>query len=107
MTGQGRIGPGCAWCGLSAVGELEIQPAQYRTVSRRDRVTGKRTRQQAFVRAAIVVPVCDEHQHITTGQPAPVPVPRQRTAKGVEQLGMFTSTEQERLRNAIYRETDR
>lgn len=107
MTGQGIIGRACAWCGLPAVDEIEVQPAQHRTVSRRDPVTGKRTTHQAFLRAAIVVPVCDEHQHITHGQPAPVPVPRQRTAKGVEQLGMFASTEQERVRNAIYRETDR
>jgi hypothetical protein len=107
VTGQGRIGPGCAWCGLPAVGDVQVQPAQYRTVSRRDPVTGKRTAHQAFVRAAIVVPVCGEHQHITHGQSPAVPVPRQRTAKGVEQLGMFASTEQERLRNAIYRETGR
>jgi hypothetical protein len=107
VTRQGRIGPGCAWCGLPAVGEVEVQPAQSRTVSRRDPVTGKRTSHQAFLRAAIVVPVCDTHEHITRGQPPPVPIPRQRTAKGVEQLGMFASTEQERVRNAIYRETGR
>jgi hypothetical protein len=105
VTGQGMIGPGCAWCGLPAVGEVEVQPAQYRTVSRRDPVTGKRTTYQAFVRAAIVVAVCGEHEHITTGQPPAVPIPRQRTARNVEQLGMFASTEQERVRNAIYRET--
>ena len=107
MNGQGVIGPGCAWCGLPAVGDVELQPARYRTVSRRDPMTGKRTTQQAFVRAAIRAPVCTEHQHITTGQPAPIPVPRQRTAQGVEQLGMFTTTADERLRNAIYREIDR
>jgi hypothetical protein len=107
MTGQGMIGRDCAWCGLPAVDVVEVQPAQHRTVSRRDPVAGKRTTHQASVRAAIRVPVCDEHQHITTGQPAPVPVPRQRTAKGIEQLGMFPGTEQERVRNAIYRETDR
>jgi hypothetical protein len=107
VTGQGVIGRNCAWCGVPAVGEVQVQPARYRTVSRRDPVTGKRTSHQAFVRAAIVVPVCDEHQHITTGQPGPVPVSRQRAAKGVEQLGMFPSTADERLRNAIYRETGR
>jgi hypothetical protein len=101
------IGRDCAWCGLPAVDEGEVQPAQHRTVSRRDPVTGKRTSHQAFVRAAIVVPVCVEHQHITTGQPGPVPIPRQRTARNVEQLGMFASTADERLRNAIYREIDR
>lgn len=107
MTGQRVIGRDCAWCGLPAVGELEIQPAQYRTVSRRDPLTGKRAAHQAFVRAAIVVPVCGEHEHITHGQPPAVPVPRQRTARGVEQLGMFPASSEERLRNAIYRETDR
>jgi hypothetical protein len=107
VTGQGVIGRDCAWCGLPAVGEVEVQPAQHRTVSRRDPVTGKRTSHQAFVRAAIVVHVCDEHRHIKTGQPGPVAIPRQRTAKGVEQLGMFPVTADERLRNAIYREIDR
>ena len=107
MTGQGVIGRDCAWCGLPAVGETEVQPAQYRTVSRRDPVTGKRTTHRAFVRAAIVVPVCDTHQTITHGQPAAVSVPRQRTARGVEQLSIFTSSSEERLCNAIYRETDR
>jgi hypothetical protein len=106
VNGQGVIEPGCAWCDLPAVGEVEVQPAQYRTVSRRDLVTGKRTSHQAFVRAAIRVPACDEHQHITRGQPPPVPVPRQRTARNVEQLGMFANTDTERLRNAIYREID-
>jgi hypothetical protein len=89
------------------VGDVEVQPAHYRTVGRRDPVTGKRTSHQVFVRAAIRVPVCNEHQTITQGQPTPVPVPRQRTAHGVEQLGMFTTTPDERLRNAIHGEIDR
>ena len=101
MKGQGVIGRDCAWCGLPAVGEVEVQPAQHRTVTRRDPITGKRTTHQAFVRAAIVVPACTEHQHITVGQSA------RRTAHGVEQLGMFTDSREQRLRNAIYRETDR
>ncbi len=101
MNGQGVIGRECAWCGLPAVGDVELQPARYRTVSRRDPMTGKRTTHQAFVRAAIRVPVCNEHQHITHGQAGPVPVPRQRTARNVEQLGMFTNGADERLRNAI------
>jgi hypothetical protein len=105
MSGQGVIGRDCAWCGLPAVGEVEVQPAQYRTVSRKDPVTGKRAAHRAFVRAAIVAPICDEHQHITSGEPAPVAVPRKRTARGVEQLGMFATDPDERLRNAIYRES--
>jgi hypothetical protein len=107
VTGQGVIGRYCAWCGLPAVGETEVQPARYRTVSRRDPMSGRRTTHQVFVRAAIVVAVCDTHQHITRGQPAAVPVPRQRTAHDVEQLGMFATRSEERLRNAIYRETGR
>lgn len=107
MNGQAVIGPGCAWCGLPAVGDVEVQPAQYRTVSRRDPVTGKRISEQAFARAAIRAPACSEHQHITHRQPGPVPIPRQRTAQGVEQLGMFASSADERLRNAIHGEIDR
>ena len=107
MNGQGVIGPGCAWCGQVAVGDVELQPAHYRTVSRRDPITGRRTSQQVFVRGPIRVPVCTEHEHITRGQPSPVPVPRQRTAHGVEQLAMFATSADERLRNAIYREIDR
>jgi hypothetical protein len=91
MTRQGVIGRDCAWCGLPATGEVEVQPAHYRTVSRRDPVRGKRTAHQVFERAAVVVPVCDTHEHITCGQPAPVPIPRQRTARGVEQLGLFAT----------------
>ena len=107
MNGQGVIGCECAWCGLPAVGDVELEPTRYRTVSRRDSSTGKRTTHRAFVRAAIRAPVCTEHQHITTGQPAPVPVPRQRAAQGVEQLGMFTTSPDERLRNAIHGEINR
>jgi len=107
VNGQGVIGRDCAWCGLPAVGDVEVQPAHYRTVSRRDPITGKRTTHQAFVRAAIRVPVCNEHQHITTGQPRAVPIPRQRSARNVEQLGMFATTADERLRSAIHGEIDR
>jgi hypothetical protein len=105
VTGRGVIGRECAWCGLPAVGELEIQPAQYRTVSRRDPVSGRRTAYQRLVQAAIVVAVCDEHQYVTSGQPPPVAVPRQRTAKDVDQLGLFAVGGEARLRNTIGRET--
>jgi hypothetical protein len=84
-----------------------VQPARYRTASRRDPMTGKRTAHQVFERAAIVVPVCDTHEQITRGQPAPVPIPRQRTARGVEQLGMFPVTGGERSRKAIQGEPGR
>jgi hypothetical protein len=107
VTGQGMAGRVCAWCGLPAVGEAEVQPAQYRTVSRRDPVTGKRTAHEQFVRAAVVVPVCDTHEQITRGQLAPVPIPRKRTAHNVEQLGMFAVTADERLRTVIHGETGR
>jgi len=107
VNGQGVIGRECAWCGPPAVGDVELQPARYRTVSRCDPVTGKRTTHPAFVRAAIRAPVCTEHQHITHGQPAPIAVPRQRTAQAVDQLGLFATTADERLRNAIHGEIDR
>jgi hypothetical protein len=90
MTGQGIIGRDCAWCALPAVCELEVQPAQYRTVSRRDPVSGGRTTHQRLLQAAIVVAACDEHRHITSGQAPAVAVPRQRKASGVDQLGLFT-----------------
>jgi hypothetical protein len=101
------IGQACAWCGLPAVGEIEVQPARYRSLGRVDPVIGDRGAYRQLVRCAVRVLVCDEHQHITTAQPGAVPVPRQRAAKGVEQLGMFPVTADERLRNAIYREIDR
>jgi hypothetical protein len=92
VTGQGVLGRDCAWCGLPATTEVEVQPAHYRTVSRLDPVTGKRTAREQFERAAVVVPVCDTHRQITRGQPAPVPIPRQRTARGIEQLGLFAAS---------------
>jgi hypothetical protein len=107
MSGRGVIGRDCAWCGLPAVGELEIQPAQYRTVTRRDPLSGSRTTHQRLLQAAIVVAVCDTHQHITSGQPAPVAVPCQRHALEVEQLGLFAVGTEARVRTAIYRETGR
>jgi hypothetical protein len=107
VTGQGVIGRDCAWCGLPATTEVEVQPARYRTVSRRDPVTGRRTAHQVFERAAIVVAVCDTHAQITCGQPAAVPIPRQRTARNVEQLGMFAVTADERSRDTIHGETGR
>ena len=107
MTGQGVLGRDCAWCGLPATAEVEVQPARYRTVSRRDPVSGRRIAHQVFERAAIVVAVCDTHEQITCGQPPPVPIPRQRTARNVEQLGMFAVTGDERSRSAIEGETGR
>jgi hypothetical protein len=96
VTGRGVIGRDCAWCGLPATSEVEVQPARYRTVSRRDPLTGKRIASQVFERAPIVVPVCNTHEQITRGQPASVPIPRQRTARGVQQLGMFPIAGDER-----------
>jgi hypothetical protein len=101
VTGQGVIGRDCAWCGLPATSEVEVQPAQYRTVGRRDPISGKRIAHQVFERAPIMAAVCDTHQQITRGQPAPVGIPRQRTARGVDQLGLFASTA---VRDTIGRE---
>jgi len=105
MNGQGALGRDCAWCAQPAVCEIEVQPAEHRTVSRTDPITGQRTGHQRQVRGAIVVPACDEHKHITTRQPTPVAVPRQRKARDVPQLGLFVSGDEARLRNAIYGET--
>jgi hypothetical protein len=102
MTGQGVIGRGCAWCELPAVCDVETQPAQYRTVSRRDPVSGERVTHQRLLQAAIVVPACDEHRDITTGQAAPVGLPNRRKARGVDQLGLLVTADDARQRNAIY-----
>ena len=105
--GQGVIGRDCAWCGQPAVGDVEVQPAQYRSVSRVDPVSGERTTHRRLVSAAIVVPACDEHKQITNGQPGPVWTPRDGRARDVEQLDLFVTDEDARLRNAIYREAGR
>jgi hypothetical protein len=107
VTGQGVIGRDCAWCGLPAVGELDVQPARYRMVSRRDPASGQRTTHQLFERASIVVAVCGEHEHITRGQPPAVPAPRRRLAREVEQLGLIASTAEGQLSRAIGGETGR
>jgi hypothetical protein len=91
VSGQGVIGRDCAWCGPPETTEVEVQPAQYRMVSRCDPMTGKRTVQQQFARAAVVVAVCDAHEQITRDQPAPVLILRQRTARGVQQLDIFAT----------------
>jgi hypothetical protein len=107
VRGQGVIGRNCAWCASPAVCEIEVQPAEYRTVTRVDPISGERTGHQAVVKAAVVVPACDEHRQITSGQPPPVGIPRQRRARGVEQLGLFVETTEARLRNAIHGDTRR
>jgi hypothetical protein len=91
MTGQGELGRECAWCGLPAVGEIEVQPARYRTISRIDPLTGRRVAHQRLVQAAIRVPVCDAHKHVTTGQLPAVGIPRERKIKGVDQLDLFAT----------------
>jgi hypothetical protein len=107
MNGQGVIGQDCAWCGLPAVGKVQVRPAEYRTITRVDPVSGERTSHQHVVRSAVVVPACDQHKHVTSGQPRPVGSPRHRVERGVQQLGLFVSADEARLRNAIYKETGR
>ena len=107
MNDQGVIGRDCAWCGLPAVGEVEVQPAVYRTVGMVDPVIGDRSAYQRLVRAAIVVPACDEHKDIRDGQAPPVGTPRQRKARDVQQLGLLVGTDQAWSRNAIYQDTGR
>jgi hypothetical protein len=106
MTGQGKGGRECAWCELPTVGDIQVQPAQYRTVSRIDPVTGRRVAHQQLVQAAIHAPVCDEHRSITAGQPPAVGIPRERKAKGVDQLDLF-ATNNGRPQNAITAEVGR
>jgi hypothetical protein len=55
---------------------------------------------------AIVAAACDAHRDITTGQPRAVVSPRHRSARG-PQLGLFASTQAERMRDAILGERDR
>jgi hypothetical protein len=101
VKGQGVIGRDCAWCGLPAVCEIEVQPIEQRTITRVDPVSGARTSHQSTVRAAIVVSACDQHRQITIGQPPPVGSPRHRKARGIDQLGLFVSSDEARLCNAI------
>jgi hypothetical protein len=106
VKGQGVISRDCAWCGLPAVCEIEVQPAEYRSTSRRDPVTGERIADRRLVRLAIVVAACDAHRDITLGQARAVVSPRHRSARG-PQLGLFASTQAERMRDAILGERDR
>jgi hypothetical protein len=91
MTGQGELGRECAWCVFPAVCEIEVQSARYRTVSRIDPMTGRRAAHQRLVQAAIRVPVCDAHKDVTVGQPPAVGIPRERKAKGIDQLDVFAA----------------
>jgi hypothetical protein len=108
MAGQGTLGAECAWCGLPAVCDVEVQPARYRTVSRLDPMTGKRTAHQRLVQAPIRVSVCDEHRDITSGQPRAPGIPRERkTRERVDQLDLFASGNGHRPGGAIAGETGR
>jgi hypothetical protein len=106
VKGQGVIGRDCAWCGLPAVCEVEVQPAEYRTTSRTDPVSGERIADRRLVRLAIVAAACDTHRDITTGQPRPVVSPRHRSAHA-PQLRLFAKSQGERMRDAIVGEQDR
>jgi hypothetical protein len=106
VKGQGVIGRDCAWCGLPAVCEIEVQPAQYSAMSRVDPVSGDRITALRLVRLAILAAACDAHRDITLGQPRPVGSPRHRSARA-SQLGLFVSAQQQRMRDAIVGERDR
>jgi hypothetical protein len=105
VTGQDGIGAGCSWCGLPAVADVEVRPAQYRSLGRVDPLIGDRGAYQRLVRAAVRVPVCDQHRQITTRPSPALGVPREHKTTDVEQLGMFPVTGDERLRTATRRET--
>jgi hypothetical protein len=100
VNGQGVIGRECAWCGLPAVCEIEVQPAAYRTTSHTDPVSGERITDRRLMRLAIVAAACDTHRDITIGQPRPVLSPRHRSAPG-RQLDLFAGAEQQRMRDTI------
>jgi hypothetical protein len=106
VNDQGVPGRVCAWCGLPAVCEIEVQPPEYRTTSRVDAVSGERVADRRLVRLAIVAAVCETHRDITLGQARPVVSPRHRCAREA-QLGLFASTPGERMRDAIIRERER
>jgi hypothetical protein len=106
VKGQGVIGRDCAWCGLPAICEIEVQPAEYRTISRVDPISGERVADRRLVRLAIVAAACDAHRDIRIGQPRPVVSPRHRSARG-SQLGLFASAEQQQMRDAITGKRDR
>jgi hypothetical protein len=106
VKGQRVIGRDCAWCGLPAVCEIEVQPAEYRATSRTDPVSGERITDRRLVRLAILAAACDAHRDITIGQARAVVSPRHRSARG-SQLGLFAGAEQERMRDAIMGERER
>lgn len=107
MTGQGVIGRDCAWCGLPAVCEIEVSPAEYRTVTRTDPVTGERVPDRRVSRFAVRVPACDTHKTVTAGQPPPVSPPCQRQARDFEQPALFVTADEAWRRNAIHGESTR
>jgi hypothetical protein len=98
----GHAARACAWCERPAVCEVEVQPAEYQTVSAVDAVNGDQVTGRRLLRLAIIAAACDAHRDITTGQPPAVVRPRHRSARGA-QLDLFGGAEHERLRNAIAR----
>jgi hypothetical protein len=98
---DGHGGRECAWCTRPAVCEIEVQPAEQRTITRVDPITGERTSHQRLVRSAITVPACNEHAQITTGQPPRVAIPRERRAHDVDQLGLFGGPRQDAIHGPI------
>jgi hypothetical protein len=91
---------------LPAVCEIEVQPAEYRTSSQMDELSGERVADRRLVRLAILAAACETHRDITLGQPRPTVSPRHRSMRGA-QLGLFASTLGEQLRDAIVRERER
>lgn len=87
---QPLLGHFCAWCGEPAVGAIEVEPAQYRTVTMRSAITGEITRAQEISRFAIVADVCERHRSIRDRAPGQTAAdPRRRKAKGIVQLDLF------------------
>lgn len=77
MPGQGIIGQTCAWCELPATGDIEVEAAE--------------TKAGELLRAARVVPACDEHRAIPTGGGLAPNRKMRSKARGVDQLDIFAA----------------
>lgn len=105
MTGQPMLGKTCRWCGAPATETITLEPTRYRSVTRRDPVSGENIKAQEVAQFAIVADVCEQHATVADREGGtPIPDPRRRKAQGVEQTCIFDmpGVEDDRRRNAIY-----
>lgn len=89
MTDQPMLGRFCQWCAEPAVDSVEIQPAQYRIVTKISS-EGQRIHAPEVVRFAITADVCACHRSARDREGGkPMPDMRRRKAIDVEQLDIF------------------